>query len=745
MSRTADRATTGDTVMAALPFSNSHEQLLAALAYVDLRVRWAVLRARAHGLNPDDEFRGLYISETQVDALLEYDLGHSLWPASNGQKAELAQWPAILADARRRWQARTAASLAAGCELRLDNLVTAFELTPLEIDAFLITLAPELDPRYERLFAYLQDDVTKKRPAVDLVLNLLTDSFQEKLRLRRLFYDDGRLLQSRLLVCFADGSAREPTLLAHYLRPASRVVEHLLGHSGVDQRLANVAWLSDTAAWQASPAIPSPLADEQIARLLRTAAETATRPPTATPASGRPPLFAFNGSYGAGKRETAHRLARAAGQPLLTVDLAGLAKEEADWQDLLRLICRDGRLAGATLYLTGWDALIADNDHPPPAVFRQLLDYPHTVIVAGTAVWQPAGRVETRPVVRTRFDLPEYEQRRQVWQSLLPVENLDLSGVANQFHFTPGQIADAVATARDLAFWRDEAISEELLFIACRDHSNQRLSTLAAKIRPRYRWDDIVLPADTRQQLQEMVNMVRQRPLVYGEWGFDRKLALGKGLNALFAGESGTGKTMAADIMAGQLGLDLYKIDLSTLVSKYIGETEKNLNRIFTEAATSNAILFFDEADAIFGKRSEVKDSHDRYANIEISYLLQRMEAYDGVVILATNMRSNLDDAFTRRLHFIIEFPFPEAADREIIWQVNFPPETPLAGDIDYSLLAQRFRLAGGNIRNIIMAAAFLAAEAGEVVALAHLLHATRREYQKMGRLIDEALFIVEG
>jgi SpoVK/Ycf46/Vps4 family AAA+-type ATPase len=298
-----------------------------------------------------------------------------------------------------------------------------------------------------------------------------------------------------------------------------------------------------------------------------------------------------------------------------------------------------------------------------------------------------------------------------------------------------------VATARDLAYWHDEPLGEQHLFAASRKHSNQRLSTLATKIRPRYRWQDIVLPPDTLLQLKEMVNTVRQRPIVYGQWGFERKLALGKGLNALFAGESGTGKTMAADIMAGLLGLDLYKVDLSTLVSKYIGETEKNLNRIFTEAATSNAILFFDEADAIFGKRSEVKDSHDRYANIEISYLLQRMESYDGVVILATNMRANLDEAFTRRLHFIIEFPFPEAADREVIWRVNFPKETPIAGDVDYGLLGRRFRLAGGNIRNIIMAAAFLAAEDGRGVNMSHLLHAARREYQKMGRLIDELLF----
>ena len=193
--------------------------------------------------------------------------------------------------------------------------------------------------------------------------------------------------------------------------------------------------------------------------------------------------------------------------------------------------------------------------------------------------------------------------------------------------------------------------------------------------------------------------------------------------------------------MANELGLDLYKIDLSTLVSKYIGETEKNLDKIFSEAETSNAILFFDEADAIFGKRSEVKDAHDRYANIEVSYLLQRMETYNGVVILATNLRANLDDAFTRRLHFAIEFPFPEPADREHIWRVTFPKKTPLGDDVDFEVLSKRFRLAGGNIKNITLASAFLAAEKGTPVGMVHLLHASRREYQKMGRLIDESLF----
>jgi SpoVK/Ycf46/Vps4 family AAA+-type ATPase len=298
-----------------------------------------------------------------------------------------------------------------------------------------------------------------------------------------------------------------------------------------------------------------------------------------------------------------------------------------------------------------------------------------------------------------------------------------------------------VITARDFALWQEEPLTTSHLLAASRTHSNQKLSTLATKITPRYSWDDIVLPHDSLAQLREMINTMKKQAVVYNQWGFGQKLAIGKGLKALFAGEPGTGKTMSADILAHDLGLDLYKIDLSTVVDKYIGETEKNIGRIFDEAATSNAILFFDEADSLFGKRSEVKDSHDRHANIQTGYLLQRMESFDGVVILATNLRSNIDEAFTRRLHFLVEFPFPEVADRERIWRVTFPPQTPIDEAVDFRLLAERFRLTGGNIRNIVLAAAFLAAEEDDKVRMTHILHAARREYQKMGRLIKEKLF----
>ncbi len=243
------------------------------------------------------------------------------------------------------------------------------------------------------------------------------------------------------------------------------------------------------------------------------------------------------------------------------------------------------------------------------------------------------------------------------------------------------------------------------------------------------------------RQLRDVCASEKYRQVVYATWGFDQRLTLGKGLNTLFCGSSGTGKTMAAGILAGELGLDLYKIDLSIVVSKYIGETEKQLSQVFREARSSNAILFFDEADALFGKRSEVKDAHDRYANVEVAYLLQKMEEYEGIVILATNFRKNMDDAFTRRMHHIVEFPFPDAEYRERIWKGIIPAGAPLAGDVDFGFLARQFELAGGNIRNVAVAAAFLAAEEGCPICMEHFIVATARELQKTGKLPSRSEF----
>jgi len=280
------------------------------------------------------------------------------------------------------------------------------------------------------------------------------------------------------------------------------------------------------------------------------------------------------------------------------------------------------------------------------------------------------------------------------------------------------------------------------LCTACRQQSNQKLTELALKIKPGYSWQDIVLPKKKITQLKEICSQVKYHHRVFEEWGFDRKLSYGKGLSVLFTGPPGTGKTMAAEVIARELQLDLYKIDLSGVVSKYIGETEKNLGEVFREAETSNAILFFDEADALFGKRTEVSDAHDRYANIETSYLLQKMEEYEGVVILATNLRENMDNAFTRRIRFIVEFPFPDEENRHHIWKKQFPKEAPLNKDIDYKFLSKQFRVAGGNIKNIALNAAFLAAQNGKVIRMEHILQSTRTEFEKIGKLWFENNFV---
>jgi SpoVK/Ycf46/Vps4 family AAA+-type ATPase len=274
-----------------------------------------------------------------------------------------------------------------------------------------------------------------------------------------------------------------------------------------------------------------------------------------------------------------------------------------------------------------------------------------------------------------------------------------------------------------------------------RQASSSKLGELAARLPPGYQWSDLVVPPKQAEQLQSISAYLRHRDRVLSEWGYERTVSRTQGLKVLFAGESGTGKTMGAQVIAAELGLEIFRVDLATTVSKYIGETEKNLDRIFGAAEGSNAILFFDEADALFGKRSETSDSHDRYANIEVAYLLQKMEGYPGAVILATNFRRNIDDAFIRRLDFVIDFPFPEKEDRRRIWSKVLPPEAPLAEDIDLDFLSEKFKLSGGAIRNCSLSAAFQAADEDAAIEMRHFVRAVAVEYAKLGRLTVEADF----
>lgn len=708
------------------------QHLLAELERIDLLIQVQLQRLQTIQ-STDPAFQGLYISEAELKQLLEKPIGVPRWATATTPLSDAEIQNAldkITADITR----HKAASSKKGIELRLESLARNFQLTPTDIDLLLICLAPELDLRYQSAYGYLQGDVTKKRPSIDLVLNLLCADLETKLEVRQRFNSNAPLLKYHLVDIEDDLSP----LLSRNLKISDRLVNYLLDNNEIDSRIS---------AYTRNKTLQIELEDLLLPPDIKQRFRQLTQNKKVISNS----IFYFQGAYGVGKQSTAEAICQKLGMGLLVVEGERLFNLDlTEFQIAINLIQREAILQQAAIYWTECDRLWAEEKRPwLNLLLRQWSEHPPLTFLSGSEVWEPADALQNIYFLRVEFPYPTTKERVQLWEQNLNGTKPDnstteLQELASKFRFSGGQIEDAAATARNLALWQEPETKQTTmthLYQACRLQSNRKLSKLAKKVDPHYQWSDIILPADQIKILREICNTLKYRSLVYEEWGFDRKLAMGKGINVFFAGLPGTGKTMAADIIAGELGLELYKIDLSSIVSKYIGETEKNLSRIFDEAQTSNAILFFDEADSLFGKRSEVRDSHDRYANIEVSYLLQRMEEYRGMVILATNLRGNLDDAFIRRMHFSLEFPFPNIKDRRRIWDKILPSDTPVSPDLDLDLMAERFEIAGGNIRNIALAAAFLAADDDDAIAMNHLLWATRREYQKMGRVVANGEF----
>jgi hypothetical protein len=736
-----------------LAHPTDEQTLSAAFGWLRRLLAWQVELTR-HTFGPlaDDEYRGLYIPDAEADLL-------TAEPAPI--PAELALRRAELADERAALDRAWEAAEAAGRSIPLRRLARLFGLGPFELDLLLLVLAPELDLRFERVYAYIQDDVTRKRPSVDLALRLLCADPAARLRARAAFDGDAPLLRFRLVQLLDDGQ-RSPLLLARYVKADDRVVAELLGQPALDAQIAPFVTLAGIASQIVQRSGPLPQHDSGLASSTSMPCNPGTLdalvlPPglaerlrQARAAHSGGLVLALQGGYGSGRRAIAAALCAEEGAPLLQVDLPRLqASESIAPAEAAARIVREATLRGAGLLLAGADGVLHDEQNGPwrAALLGALDSFAGLCVLAVERPWEARGLLRRAAFLRLELPAPGFGEREAIWQERLAAASPDpatLQALASTFRLSGGQIRDAAAMARALARWRSgngAAPTRQELLAACRAQSSGRLNALANKIPSSYAWTDIVLPADQVALLQEICIQVKHRRTVLERWGFDRRLAMGKGVNVLFAGPSGTGKTMAAEIIASDLGLELYKVDLASMVSKYIGETEKNLDKVFTAAREANALLFFDEADAIFGKRSEVKDAHDRYANIEVGYLLQKMEEYDGVVILATNLRKNLDDAFVRRLHVAIDFPFPEEADRLGIWRRVFPVEAPLADDVDVAFLAKQFKLAGGNIRNIALLAAYMAAEDGETIRMSHVIRAVKREYQKLGKLVTEAEF----
>ncbi|TWF95522.1 ATP-binding protein [Saccharopolyspora dendranthemae] len=650
--------------------------LWARLGLVEQRVRSAVAARRATDPQPDDPHRGLYLTPDHVER--------------------------ILATPAKSWSGDGLNSADPGPRLR--RLAEDFGLTELDVELLLVALAPDVDVRFEPLYGYLNDDVTRRRATTGLALELCGMPSAGDGRFR--FSATAPLVTGGLLEVL---ESERPTL-SRTLRVPDRVVAHLLGND--DPSIGRLV--------HGAPSSPG-----ELAKQIGAALDSGVR------------LVHLHGAEGASR--VALDALSVSGRAALVVDIADLEP------DSVPVLVREAALLRAGITLGPLEKL--DPARPERArLLRDLVRAAERVplLLNGSGSWDPAW--SQRAPVSIRVAPPNAEERTQEWRRALTAVSADmpehaLSEAVGTYQLDTEAVGRAASVAVRLAAFDNRPVSADDLRAGARAQNGAGLDRLARHITPTVTWDDLVLPEPTQRQLTELSLRARHRDRVLGDWRMRPGGGRGRGVLALFAGESGTGKTMSAEVVAADLGMDLYVVDLSTVVDKYVGETEKNLERIFTEAAGVNGVLLFDEADAIFGKRSAVQDAHDRYANVESAYLLQRMETFNGIAILTTNLRANLDEAFTRRLDIITDFPMPEPIQRRALWHRCLGTALPRADDLDLDFCAERFELSGGSIRSCAITAAYLAAETTRPVGFHELITAVRQEYTKLGRLVLESDF----
>ncbi|MGO9204877.1 MAG: ATP-binding protein [Candidatus Limnocylindrales bacterium] len=606
----------------------------------------------------------------------------------------------------------------------LVELADRLELSRFETELLLLCVGVELETIISELCARVQPSGLGHNPTFALALALFDDAAPAS------FAPGAPLRRWRLIEINQPGA--QP-LITSPIRADERVVNYALGQEPFDDRLS---------PWFRRMDLPRPLqrlphSQLRVLEVIRQHLRHAHQP-SATP------LIQLVGPDAMSKEAIACRATRQIGFELDRIAAEDLPAHTGDLETLGLLWRRECRLQRRALYL---DAQDLDQSRPvegtPHPVARFLAGTSGLIFLAAREPWTRLGR----PSLALDVAKPTPGEQKERWERELG----DLAGdspalLAGQFNLNTATIVAVVHNARADGVSGEKALRQRL-WDGCRNAVRPRLDNLAERLEPKATLRDLVLPREAKRLLRQIVNQVRYRNRVYEDWGFARKMSRGLGLSVLFSGESGTGKTMAAEALSNRLRLDLFRIDLSAVVSKYIGETEKNLRRVFDAAEDGGALLFFDEADALFGKRSEVKDSHDRYSNIEINYLLQRMEAYRGLAILATNMKRALDTAFLRRLRFLVDFPFPAAAQRLRIWKKAFPaagrcgdlPHVPVDA-LDYTRLST-LDLTGGSIANVALNASFLAARRNVPVDMPAVLRAARDEYVKLGRPISESDF----
>ena len=712
----------------ARPYRNARELLddIVNLAF-DLAMRQITVYTEAGFLpRPTDEFSGTYISFSDVRTLLEGGR-----PPTEEALARVAELDAAIVAAGEHIEERLDASRAAGMPMPLDELQQRIDLTPTEFRVLCVMIALETNQRMRQLLRYLVNDAARVHADLGLLEMLVYQAPALRDRWVQELAPDAPLFRFRLLENIGRGD--EPFLMRQ-VRLVPRVIETAVGITRIDPVVAPYAELIEYPRTYDLLEMPAEL--KQQMRALLDDAVTAGR------AGVRRPIVLVQGAEGSGRRTLIEGAAAALDLRVLRVRCANLPQDPAGLAGIAQALGREALIANAVLLFDQIDLLAGDAEThraDRAAVIDNAIIAPFHGAIAAIAPKSDARPAKiARGFVTIDLEVPTETVRAKLWHRALG----DLAApdvperAAARYPVTGGTIERAADSAKFAANARGARVTADDVHVGVRATLDAKMSGLGVRLAWKQQWSDLVLPDDVHDEVREFIARVRHKRQVYEQWGFGRKVAKGLGLSALFSGPPGTGKTMVAGLIADELALDLYQIDLSRVVSKYIGETEKNLAALFDAAESGHAVILFDEADSLFAKRTEVKSSVDRYANLEVNYLLQRMEQFAGIVILTTNMDTAIDEAFRRRLSFRITFSLPEAPEREKLWRALVPREAAIDAGVDFKMLANKFEMSGGYIKNAVIRAAFLAADEQAAIGMRHLHRAGNLEYSAMGKVM---------
>ncbi|MBL6975602.1 MAG: ATP-binding protein [Deltaproteobacteria bacterium] len=618
-----------------------------------------------------------------------------------------------------------AQSRKAGGEVAIDALSTRYELSAAEACILRLSLVPSLDASFRKRIARFKDNVLLDYVDVDFLVSVLFQNRLDRLGARDLFVPTSRLVGGRLIRLSVPRDATSDTLPAQEVSIPDGVENFILGHEHVDKTIASLCRLTRPHASVSDLVMDEGVRDEALKVM-----------------EGRGLVMGLFGPPGTGKSLFADVAAMRSGRPLLTVDSARLSVEEGAFGETLDALFFDARMRGVILAFDNCETIFSQKNPRIPGLYEKLESHDGHVFLLTSDPRRLDPSLERYIAYQVEFEVPDGGQREALWRVHLehgsagPAKEVDIPGLALTFEFTGGQIRNAVAVARELASSRGAAsVGQDDLTAGAWAQVRADMEEYSKKRRVRLTMDDLVLPKREKSAVEEVLDAARHKTFIMTRWGFGKRLATGKGLCCLFVGDPGTGKTLCAEILAEALGQNIYQISIPRVMSKYIGETEKNIERIFSTARANNSILLFDEADALFTKRVKVETSVDRFSNMEVNLLMQEIERFDGIVVLTTNLEKNMDKAFERRIQFKIRFPFPDSAHRTSIWRALIPRECPLADDIDWDLVGESFELSGGNIKNAILRAAYKAARDGLLITTDHIVSAAEAECRASGRL----------